>query len=84
MRKTTCSSDPGGMVRTTTPSKPVSELGGLAARDASSDATEIDGNGVMAERDGGALEVADVPAFASREESDAHGVVVSSRGHGAV
>ena len=36
------------------------------------DAAEIDGGRFMAERGGGTMQVADVPAVAGREQSDAH------------
>ena len=47
MRKTTCSSEPGGMVRTMTASKSSSELG--PGGDGGADAAEIDGTALMAQ-----------------------------------
>ncbi len=62
MRNTTCSSDPGGMVRTRMASKSVqwSRTGGNGG----GDSAEIDGIGGVPLGDRGALEVADVPTVA--------------------
>ena len=64
------------MVRTRTASKPASDPTGRRGGHGCGDAAEIDGDRFMAERGGGALQVADVPAVAGREQSDAHGGIL--------